>query len=45
MTKSVHEVDAEAAWVWVALYAGSSLLAGALALVRQTPRFAPLWAG
>jgi hypothetical protein len=45
MTKSVHEADAEAAWVWVALYAGSSLLAGALALVRQTPRFARLWAG
>jgi hypothetical protein len=27
MTKSVHEADAEGAWVWVALYAGSSLLA------------------
>ena len=27
MTKSVHEADVASAWVWTALYAGSSLLA------------------
>ena len=27
MTKSVHEADTVSAWVWAAVYAGSSLLA------------------
>jgi hypothetical protein len=27
MTKSVHEADAQSAWVWAAVYVGSSLLA------------------